>query len=82
MKPDTRIICGLDPLRQEPSGPRLAVDNTTRLSELEAQRRAALAEYHAAPDGGRLTLAALERLAQVRAEIARERARLAGGRCA
>jgi beta-glucosidase-like glycosyl hydrolase len=48
VKPDTRIICGLDPLRQEPSGPRLAVDNTADLASLQAEREAALAAYREA----------------------------------
>jgi hypothetical protein len=62
--------------------PRLAVDNTARLGELEAQRLEAVEAYNRALRFGRGTVAALERLAEVRDQLARERARLAGGRCA
>jgi Flp pilus assembly protein TadB len=61
---------------------RLAIDNTARLGELEAQRLEAVEMYNRALRSGRGAVAALERLADVREQLARERARVAGGRCA
>lgn len=75
MKPETRIICGAMPVRQEPSGPRLAIDNTGELAALERAREDAHAAYRAAcrarDHAHERVIEALTRIAYARAALDR-----------
>lgn len=71
--PDTRLLSGLLPARQEAIKPRLAVDNTGELAALERAREEAHAAYR---DACRAREHAHERVIEALTRIAYARAAL------